>query len=94
MIANVFKVGQAESRYGLPEPQIEIEVSKNANFRVLRAAMHNLAAAVELETPPNDRWVVQTDVFSDTRGRVYLELSEATIEEAARGTSILRKCAG
>jgi hypothetical protein len=41
----------------------------------VKAALHKLAAKVELATPERERWIVQTVSFYDARGRVYLELS-------------------
>jgi hypothetical protein len=84
-------VSQGESRYGSPEPQIEIRLPKETSHRFVSAALHKLAAEVELATAERERWIVQTESFYDARGRVYLELADATPAEAARGMAMLRK---
>jgi hypothetical protein len=81
-------------RFNLPEPQIELTVGSPDERRRLSAALHQLAAAVELATPARERWLVQIEHFSDTRGRVYLELMRATPEEAERGMAVLSQVAG
>jgi hypothetical protein len=58
------------------------------------AALHKLAADVELATPERERWSVQTESFYDARGRVYLELADATPAEAERGMALLKKLVG
>jgi len=85
------KVGQAASRYGTPEPQIEVRTPKGTHFRKLRATLHMLAAEAELATPAGEGWVVQTDATSDERGRIYLELADGNEQEAARGLELLRR---
>jgi hypothetical protein len=87
-------VSQGESRYGTAEPQIEIRLAKGTSHRLVRAALHKLAADVELATPERERWIVQTESFYDARGRVYLELADATPGEAERGMAMLKKLVG
>lgn len=58
------------------------------------AALHELAAKVELATPERERWIVQTESFYDARGRVYLELSDATPTEADRALALLKTLVG
>ena len=84
-------VSQGESRYGTPEPQIALRFPKGTSYRVVKAALHKLAADVELATPERERWIVQTESFYDARGRVYLELADATPAEAERGMGMLKK---
>lgn len=60
----------------------------------MNAALYKLAAEVELATPERERWIVQTESFYDARGRVYLELADATPAEAELGTAILKKLVG
>ncbi len=86
-------VSQGESRYGNPEPQIELRFAKGTSHRAVSAALHKLAAEVELTTSESERWIVQTESFYDARGRVYLELADATPAEAARGLALLKKLA-
>jgi hypothetical protein len=85
-------VSQGESRYGTPEPQIALRFAKGTNYRVVKAALHNLAAEIELATPASERWCVNTEDFNES-GRVYLELADATPAEAARGMALLEKVA-
>ncbi|MFP2963274.1 hypothetical protein ACLEPN_37330 [Myxococcus sp. 1LA] len=93
-MAHSATVSQGESRYGTPEPQIEICLPKGTSHRLVSAALHKLAADVELATPERERWVVQTESFYDACGRVYLELADATPAEAERGMAMLRKLVG
>jgi hypothetical protein len=86
-------VSQGESRYGNPEPQIALLFPKGTSYRVVKAALHKLAADVELATPANESWCVNTEDFNES-GRVYLELADATPAEAARGMAILKKMVG
>jgi hypothetical protein len=76
-------VSQGESRYGTAEPQIEIRLPKGTSHRLVSAALHKLAADVELATPERERWIVQTESFYDARGLVYLELAERTLRAVA-----------
>jgi hypothetical protein len=55
------------------------------------AAIHKLAAEVELATPEHERWVVETETLYEGRGRVYLELADGTPAEAERGMAMLKK---
>ena len=82
-------VTAAASRYGTPEPQIEVRMPKGTHFRKLHAALHMLAAESELATPASEKWVVQTDATSDLRGRIYLELLDGDEQEAKRGVEFL-----
>ena len=58
------------------------------------AAALRPAADVELATPEHERCIVQTEGDHDTRGRVYLDLSDATSAAAARGLALLKKLVG
>ena len=62
----------------------------STHHRTLNAALHRLAADVELATPASERWCVQSEAFYDDRGIVYLELADATATEADRGMAVLR----
>jgi len=86
-------VSQGESRYGTPEPQIALRFPKGTSYRVVKAALHKLAAEIELATPASERWCVNTEDESES-GRVYLELADATPAEAARGMALLKKLVG
>lgn len=87
----VTTVSQDENRYGNPEPQIEIRLPTGMSHRYVSAELHKLAAQIELATPARERWTVQTENFYDARGRVYLELADATPAEAARAMAMLEK---
>ena len=84
-------VGQAVSPYGNPEPQVIVQMPRGTTYRKIHAALHMLAAEVELATPDFEHWSVQTDVMHDDRARVYLELVDADAPEAARGLALLRR---
>jgi hypothetical protein len=86
-------VSQGESRYGTPEPQIALRFPKGTSYRVVKAALHRLAAEIELATPASERWCVNTEDFNES-GRVYLELADARPAEAARGMALLTKLVG
>jgi hypothetical protein len=90
-------VGQVASRNGYPEPQIEVRVPKGTHHRTLKAALYRLAADVEVATaatPAKEAWIVQVDATSDERGRIYLELMDATEQEAKRALALLRSVVG
>lgn len=86
-------VSQGESRYRNPEPEIALRFPEGTSYRVVKAALHKLAADVELATPANERWCVTTEDFNES-GRVYLELPDATPAQAARGMALLTKLVG
>lgn len=65
----------------------------STNYRVVKAALHKLAADAELATPASERCCVNTENFNDSR-RVYLELADATPAEVARGMEMLTKLVG
>lgn len=81
-------VSQGESRYGTPEPQIALRFPNGTSYRVVKAALHKLAAEIELATPASESWCVNTEDCNES-GRVYLELADATPAEAARGMALL-----
>lgn len=86
------RVTMGRSQYGHPEPRIEVQFGKGTNFRKVHAALHLLAAAVELATPQEEGWIVQIVAASaDDRGTVYLELLHASDEEAQRGLAVLQR---
>lgn len=83
-------VSQGESRYGSPEPQIALRFPKGTSYRVVKAALHKLAAEIELATPASECWCVNTEDFNES-GRVHVELAHATPEEVERGMAMLKK---
>jgi len=87
-------VSQALSDYGNPQPQIELRFAKGTSLRHIRAALHKLAADIELATPATEGWIVQTEDFYNDCGRVYLELGDATPAEAARAMALLHTLVG
>ena len=80
--------------FSTPEPQIEVTIPSDTHFRVLKAELHRLAAEAELATPADQDWLVQTEVISDRRGRVYLELIEGRGAEVEAGMKLLRSLRG
>lgn len=87
-----YRVTMARSQYGHPEPRIEVQFAKGTAFRRQHAALHLLAAAVELATPPDEGWIAQmVAATSDCVGWVYLELLHATEDEARRGYEMLQR---
>jgi len=59
----------------------------------VKAALHRLAAEIELATPASESWRVNTEDESES-GRVYLEHTDATSAETARGMAMLKKLVG
>jgi Ser-tRNA(Ala) deacylase AlaX len=88
LTAATLSVRLGASRFGNPEPQIEVRFPRQTHHRQLGTALHLLAAAVEMATPRSERWCVQTEGH-DTTGRVFLELCDATEAEAQRGLAVL-----
>lgn len=78
------------SRYGTLLPHIEVRLPRGSHFRLMKAALHQLAAAVESATPRSERWLVQVEPVSDALGHVSLELVDGTEAEAQRGLALLR----
>jgi hypothetical protein len=79
--------------YGTPEPQIALRFPKGTSYRVVKAALHKLAAEIELATPASESWCVNTEDFNEN-GRVYLELADATPADAERGMALLNSLVG
>lgn len=79
------------SRFGNPEPQLEIQMPPGSLYRAVNAELHKLAAMLELATPAGERWVVRTEAFYDARGRVYLELHEGSPAEVTRAMATLKR---
>jgi len=91
-IVKRYRMTIAHNQYGHPEPRIEVQFEAGTEFRRQHAALHVLAAAVELATPPEEGWITQlVAATSDCAGRVYLELLHATEEEARRGYEMLQR---
>jgi hypothetical protein len=87
-------VSQGQSQYGIPQPQIEVQLPKGTSHRALNATIHELAAEIELATPAREGWIVQTEKLGPTRGRVYLELASARPAEVERGMEMLKALGG
>lgn len=66
---------------------------KGTSHRVVKAALHKLAAEIELATPASESWCVNTEDYNES-GRVCLELADATPVEVARGMSLLEMLVG
>lgn len=87
-----YRVTLARSQYGHAEPRIEVKFAQGTSFRRIHAALHLLAAAVELATPEAEGWIAQMVAASaDNAGWVYLELLHATDDEAQRGLAVLQR---
>lgn len=84
-----------KSRYGTPQPQLDIILPRGSTDRQLSAALHAFAANLELSTPPAERWIVQSErLLEPHHGRIYLELSEGDHAEAMRGMMLLSTLMG
>ncbi len=92
MNMKAYRVMLARSQYGHPEPRIEVRFQRGTSFRRIHAALHLLAAAVELATPEAEGWIAQMVAASaDDAGWVYLELLHASDDEAQRGLAVLQR---
>lgn len=80
-----------ESRYGTTEPQVDVRFLRGTHYRKSSAALHALAAVIELATPTNEGWVVVVNPHDDEVGRVYLELVKGDDAEARRGLELLKR---
>jgi hypothetical protein len=80
-----------ESRYGTPQPEVEVRFPRGTHYRKASAALHALAAILELATPTNEGWVVVVDPHGDEVGHVYLELVDGGYPEARRGLELLHR---
>jgi hypothetical protein len=78
------------STYGTPRPQTEVRFPRNTNHRQVSAAAHALAARAELATATTERWCVEMECRNDG-ALVWLELSEGSDAEAARGMNLLER---
>jgi hypothetical protein len=76
------------SEYGTPRPQIEIRFPRGTHFREVSAAAHALAARAERATTTSERWCVELERRNDG-AYVWLELSDGSEHEAARGMKML-----
>jgi hypothetical protein len=92
--AATLTASMGESRYGTPEPQVEVRFLRGTHYRKSSAALHALAAVIELATPTNEGWVVVVDPHGDEVGRVYLELVKGDDAEAGRGLELLKRTIG
>jgi len=81
----------ATACHGTPSPTIRVALPKGAPFRHLKAALHHLAAKVELATPPLESWCVELDRTGDLSGTVVIELMHGTPAEAARAMALLKE---
>jgi hypothetical protein len=81
------------SPYGNRQPEVEVSLPRGTNHRRMKAALHRLAAEVELVTPHEESWSVQIEILGEGRGRIYLELGNGRKEEAQRGLALLRRWA-
>lgn len=87
--AKSLRVVLAESRYGTPRPQIIIETEHDVSHRHTSALVHTIAACVELASGPHDGWSVESEVPTDSKGIVWLELVRATPIEVERALRAL-----
>ncbi|WP_228560036.1 MULTISPECIES: hypothetical protein [Myxococcus] len=52
--------------------------------------LYTFAASLELNTPPNERWLIRTDCCVEpNHGRIFLDLAEGDHAEAMRGMMLL-----
>ncbi|WP_044891131.1 hypothetical protein [Myxococcus hansupus] len=79
------------------QPEVEVTFPQRTSSRQRNAALLLLAAQVELHTPAQEHWLVESEVLDDgLTGRVHLLLlgdggPRPTRDEAERGLQILHK---
>lgn len=86
-------VSQGRSSYETPQPQIEVRFPAGSYHRVVKASLYRLAAEIETATAAREHWNVEIEVFGDTWGRVYLELSKGDAAEVERAMAFLHHLA-
>ena len=94
ILTMTINIGKTE--FGTPSPRIEVRLPRGTAWRHAKAALHQLAAAVELGTSAHEQWSVQIVESSDFHrpgGRVQLELADGTETEATRGMALLEQIA-
>lgn len=79
------------------QPEVEVTFPPGTSARQRNMALHLLAAQVELLTPAQEHWLVESEVLADdgNRARVFLLLLGVggpwpTRDEAERGLQVLR----
>jgi hypothetical protein len=92
--AATLTVSMGESQYGTPQPEVEVRFLRGTHYRKSSAALHALAAAIELATPTTEGWVVIVDPHADEVGHVYLEFVNGDDAEARRGLALLKRAIG
>lgn len=75
------------SRHGNRQPQIKVTFNEGTHHRAIAAEIYRLAALIELASKPF-KWVVVPETQNSI---VYLELVNATEEEASQGLEILQR---
>lgn len=84
-----------KSRSGALQPQLDIILPRDSAPRQLSGTLHAYAANLELNTPANERWTVQSERLQEpNHGRIYLELAEGDEAEARRGMRLLSRLLG
>lgn len=76
-----------KSRHGNLQPQIKVTFNEGTHYRAVAAEIYRLAALIELASQPF-KWVVVPETQNCI---VYLELLNATEDEANQGLEILQR---
>jgi len=66
---------------------------QSTGYRVVKVALHKLAAGIELATPASERPCVSDEDFNKI-GCVFRELADATPDEAEREMAVLKNLMG
>jgi hypothetical protein len=87
------EVSLGESRYGTPQPQIEVRFPRGTEERKTQAALHTILAIAELATASSEQWTVGVDThrYGSESGRVYVELAEGDPREVSEAMALLER---
>lgn len=88
------RVVLATSEFGTPRPTIKLDLPRHTSWRLAKAALYGLAAAVEMASPPTARWVVYIAENKDHHhpgGSVQIELADGTPAESREGMAVLER---
>lgn len=88
-----FSIELATATYGIPQPTVRVALPKGTPYRHLKAALHTLAAKIELDTPASESWCIEVVQVGNVTGTIVIELVQRTPAEAARAMALIQQVA-